>query len=68
MNYDEMQTLAIQHNLGAIHWQSKIASNTGNVMEVGYVFVDDEKLLFCKKGYLNDSFYLCNEFRTLKEG
>lgn len=65
MNYSEMQAIANKHGLGQIDWVEKIALNTGKPMEVGYVFVDKRRTLFCKKGWLNQDFYLCNEFREL---
>jgi hypothetical protein len=50
MNYSEMQSIADSHNLGQIDWVEKIALNTGKPMEVGYVFVEKQRVLFCKKG------------------
>jgi len=64
-NYNEMQDIANKNNLGLIDWVEKIALNTGKPMEVGYVFVNGTKTLFCKKGSFNKDFYLCNEFREL---
>lgn len=66
MNYSKMQDIADKHNLGRIDWVEKIALNTGKPMEVGYVFVEKQRVLFCKKGWSNQDFYLCNEFRDLK--
>ena len=65
MNYTEMQELADKHSLGKIDWVEKIAINTGKPLEVGYVFVNKTRVLFCKKGWSDRDFYLCNEFRSL---
>jgi hypothetical protein len=65
MNHKEAQDIADKHNLGQIDFVQKIALNTGKPMEVGYVFVNGSRVLFCKKGWSNAGFYLCNEFRKL---
>lgn len=64
MNHNEMQQIADKHNLGNIWFVEKIALNTGKPMEVGYVYVDGQKELFCKRSH-NTEFYLCNRFREL---
>jgi hypothetical protein len=64
MNYDEMQDIAAANNLGNIQFVEKIALNTGRPMEVGYVWVNGHRELFCKRSQ-NTEFYLCNEYRTL---
>ncbi len=66
MNYSEMQDIASRNNFGSIDWVQKIAVNTGNPLEVGYVFIDGQRALFCKKSWSQQNFYLCNEFRELK--
>jgi len=66
MNYNKMQEIANNHGLGQIDWVEKTALNTGRPMEVGYVFIDKHRVLFCKKGHLNQDFYLCNEFRKFE--
>lgn len=66
MNYSQMQQIADDHKLGNIHWDSKISLNTGKPFEVGYVFVNGSKELFCKRQPSQDNFYLCNEFRELE--
>jgi len=67
MNYESMQTLAHKHNLGHIHWEEKIPLNStnGKPMEVGYVFVNGERALFCKKSWSQENFRLCNDFAKL---
>lgn len=65
-NYAEMQSIANKHQLGQIDWVEKIALNTGKPLEVGYVFVNKQRTLFCKRGYSQQDFYLCNEFRGLE--
>jgi hypothetical protein len=65
MNYEEAQKIAWEHNLGNIDWQEKIALNTGNKFEVGYVYVNGMRELFCKCQSYSNSFYLCNEYRKL---
>lgn len=64
MNHNQMQQIANEHNLGTINWVEKIALNTGKPMEVGYVYVDRQRELFCKRSQ-NSDFYLCNQFREL---
>ena len=65
MNHKEIQDIAYNNSLGKIEFVEKIALNTGKPMEVGYVFVLGQRSLFCKKGWSNEGFYLCNEFREL---
>lgn len=62
-----MQQIADDHKLGNIYWESKIALNTGKPFEVGYIFVNGSKELFCKKQSFQENFYLCNEFRELSK-
>jgi len=64
MNHDEMQEFATKNNLGTIQFVSKIALNTGRPMEVGYVWVNGCRELFCKRSQ-NTNFRLCNEFADL---
>ncbi len=68
MNYNEMQEIAYKHNLGKIDWVEKIPLNStsGKPMEVGYVFVNKQRELFCKKSWHQQDFYLCNGFAELK--
>lgn len=65
MDCFEIEALAEDHDFGRVHWESKIALNTGKPMEVGYVFINGQRLLFCKKGSINPGFYLCNDFRRI---
>lgn len=69
-NYNEMQDIADDNNLGRIEWVEKIPLNStnGKPMEVGYVFVENERMLFCKKSWSQKDFYLCNDFAKLKQG
>lgn len=63
---DEAQQIANDNNLGNITWVEKIALNTGKLFEVGYVYSNSTRELFCKlsKG---EGFYLCNQFRELDQ-
>ncbi|NDB86609.1 MAG: hypothetical protein EB127_28535 [Alphaproteobacteria bacterium] len=65
MNYSEMQKIANDNNLGEVYFEERIAINTGKPFEVGYVYVNNYKTLFCKKQSFQKDFYLCNEFRSL---
>ncbi len=65
MNYSQMQQIADDHKLGNIHWESKIALNTGKPFEVGYIYLNGSRTLFCKRNSDQKDFYLCNEFREL---
>jgi hypothetical protein len=47
-----------------IHFQINIAQNTGKPFEVGYVFCDGRRQLFCKYSVFG-GFKLCNEFEEL---
>lgn len=64
--YDEMQQIASDNNLGQIQWEEKIAINTGRLIEVGYVWVNKHRELFCKRSG-NEMFHLCNEYRKLAQ-
>lgn len=66
-NYDDMQEIANKHKLGYIDWVEKIALNTGKPMEVGYVYLNGKRQLFCKYSRFEGGFYLCNEFRELEK-
>jgi len=50
-----------------IHFQINIAQNTGKPFEVGYVFCDGRRELFCKYSKIEGGFHLCNQFRELDE-
>jgi hypothetical protein len=65
MNHDEIQKIASSKGLGIVHFQFNIALNTGKKFEVGYIFQNKERVLFCKRQSNSspDAFYLCNEFR-----
>jgi len=65
-SWDECQDIATNHNLGKVHWQERIAQNSGKPFEVGYVYVNNCKELFCKKQSFQEKFYLCNDFSELK--
>ena len=64
MNHNEMQKIATANNLGTIDFVSKYALNTGRPMEVGYVWVNGYRELFCKRSE-NTQFRLCNEYANL---
>lgn len=65
MNYIEMQNIATKHNLGTVYFEERVDLNTGKTMEVGYVYVNNYKELFCKKPSYKQNFYLCNQFCEL---
>lgn len=67
INYEEMADIAANANLGTVRFETRIALNTSKPIEVGYVIVDSKKSLFCKKPSDSNNFYLCNEYRSLKE-
>jgi hypothetical protein len=67
MNHNEMQEIATANNLGFIQFEEKIALNTGRPMEVGYVWVNGHRELFCKRSMDRD-FYLCNDYAKLRMG
>ena len=62
----EAQQKAHNLYLGNVRFECRVATNTGRLMEVGYVLIPEygEKL-FCKRQSTSDEdgFYLCNEFR-----
>jgi hypothetical protein len=66
-NRSEIKNIADDNGLGGVHFQYNIAQNTGREFEVGYVYVNGVKQLFCKRGHNTDDtmFYLCNEFEAL---
>lgn len=69
MTKEEAQDIADFYGLGAVQFQYRIALNTGKEFEVGYIFSDNGKELFCKcQSRSMGDFYLCNEFRQLDEG
>ena len=67
MNHDEMQKIATKNNLGFIQFEVKIALNTGKPIEVGYVWVNGHRELFCKRTMDRD-FFLCNDYGKLATG
>lgn len=64
LNHDEVQAIADRHGLGTVEFEERIALNTHRPMEVGYVWQNRERLLFCKRSQ-NRLFKLCNEFAKL---
>ena len=64
-SHSEIESIASRHNLGSVHFQFNLAQNTGRYFEVGYVFVDGRRNLFCKTTPLAEGFYLCNDFSKL---
>jgi hypothetical protein len=66
MNHNEMQNFATNNGLGTIHFETRIALNTGRPIEVGYVWVNGHRELFCKRSQ-NTEFHLCNDYRKLAE-
>jgi len=65
MTHEEAQRTAEEKGLGGVHFQFNVAQNTGKEFEVGYVYRDGRRVLFCKRQSWSapDAFYLCNEFR-----
>ena len=68
MNYEEMQDIATANKLGVVVFENKKALSNGKLFEVGYVFINGEKILFCKNQSLHCKFYLCNEFKKFSRG
>lgn len=68
MNHKEAQDIATKNGLGTVHFQFNIALNTGRRFEVGYVYENGKRVLFCKRqpDSAPDGLYLCNEFRKLQ--
>ena len=68
MNHSQIQEIANKNNLGKVWYQFNVARNTGRTFEVGYVTINGERELFCKRGSDTnpDQFYLCNQFRFLR--
>ena len=64
MNHNEIQKIATANNLGTIQFVHKIALNTGRPMEVGYIWENGQRNLFCKRSE-NTQFRLCNEYANL---
>jgi len=64
-SYKECESLANENGLGKILWEERIAKNTGNPIQVGYVYLNNKRNLFCKKSYNEEKFYLCNDFEKL---
>ena len=67
MNKCECRSISNKSGYGKIDFQYRIALNTGKEFEVGYVYIDGRKCLFCKRQSNTDEtmFYLCNEFAEL---
>ena len=65
MNKYVMQSFADKINLGDIIWEDRTAINTGQVFQVGYVYKQGRKTLFCKRQPYQQDYYLCNEFRDI---
>lgn len=68
MNHKEIEEIAAQNNLGTVYFQFNVAKNgTHSQFEVGYVTVNGQRELFCKRNSNSnpDQFYLCNQFGAL---
>ncbi len=65
LTYQDVRDIANSNNLGQVHFEQRVAVNTGKHFEAGYVFVNHYKELFCKQRSGTDVFYLCNDFRSL---
>lgn len=66
MNHYEMQSIAETAGFGSVSFQIRTALNTGNLIEVGYIYSKGEKILFCKRS-MNSNFNLCNQFESLQK-
>ena len=66
MNHYEVQRIAERVGFGSVSFQIRTALNTGNLIEVGYIYSKGEKILFCKRSK-NEKFKLCNGFSSLEE-
>lgn len=62
MTYREVESIASEKGYGKVYFEYRTALNTGKEFEVGYVYIDHKKRLFCKCQSNSDDFYLCNEF------
>ena len=65
LDVKQIKSVARDNNLGEVYFQEKIALNTGKLFEVGYVYVNGCKELFCKRSSNKNVFFLCNEFEKL---
>lgn len=67
MDKSELQAVANKLGAGRIHFQFNVSKNGGRQFEVGYVSVNGQRELFCKRqpSSTEDDFYLCNDFRSL---
>ena len=65
MTRDDAQRTATTRGLGTVHFEYRVALNTGKEFLVGYVYVDGHRELFCKwqSFAAPDAGYLCNQFR-----
>jgi len=66
MDYTEVEKIALDMGLGKVYFEARIARNTSQEFEVGYVYVGGVKELFCKRQPSSLNFYLCNQFRPLE--
>lgn len=69
MNRNQVQEIATKNNLGQVHFEVKDSQILpGRSFEVGYVSVDKNRVLFCKRHPNSnpDQFYLCNEYAKLE--
>ena len=62
----EVAKIARDNGLGTVRFEMKVAQNTGQLFEVGYVQQSRGRALFCKsRSHHPGQFYLCNEFDGL---
>ena len=64
-NKEKMIQIAEKFGFGEIEFKTRRALNTGGIFQVGYVYVDGHKELFCKNQRSQGEWYLCNQFREL---
>lgn len=66
-NTAEICCIAINAKLGTVYFEDKACLKTGKPFEVGYVFRNHKKELFCKRNSWDEPgfYYLCNDHEKL---
>ena len=62
---NQVEDIARENGLGGVFFEDRTAQNTGGRITCGYVYVDDSKQLFCKRGTYDTRFIVCNDFEKL---
>ncbi len=66
LTHEEAQEIATDNDLGVVQFSNRIAQNTGKTIELGHVYQEGRRELFCKRQSHMEGFYLCNQFRELE--